>query len=151
MTEQAKVIIAGCGYIGRLLARELIHEDYSVTGLVRSSTGLQQCAELGIPCQQMDFDDPDALRNTQLMTTRQRIIYLAPPPGLGRVDTRIKHFLSRIEKQQPEKFVLISTTGVYGDCGGRWIDEQTPINPGVDRAWRRASAEQQAQGVLHDR
>jgi nucleoside-diphosphate-sugar epimerase len=40
---------------------------------------------------------------------------------------------------------LISTTGVYGDCKGAWIDESTPLNPTADRAFRRADAEQQVQ------
>ena len=36
---------------------------------------------------------------------------------------------------------MISTTGVYGDSKGKWIDENTPINPQADRAVRRVSAE----------
>ena len=41
----------------------------------------------------------------------------------------------------PVKLVLISTTGVYGDCNGDWIDESRPVNPQADRAHRRVSAE----------
>lgn len=43
---------------------------------------------------------------------------------------------------QPRRILYISTTGVYGDCGGEWVDETRPVNPGVDRAWRRWDAEQ---------
>jgi nucleoside-diphosphate-sugar epimerase len=38
--------------------------------------------------------------------------------------------------------VYISTTGVYGDCGGAWVDETWPARPAVDRARRRWDAEQ---------
>ena len=99
----------------------------------------------------MDFDNAVGLANEQLMITGRRIIYLAPPPRSGQLDTRIKNFLAAIKTQQPDKFVLISTTGVYGDCGGEWIDEQTPLNPTVDRARRRVDAEQQVQAFCEAR
>jgi nucleoside-diphosphate-sugar epimerase len=36
----------------------------------------------------------------------------------------------------------LSTTGVYGDRGGAWVDETTPPNPGAERTARRVAAEQ---------
>ncbi|SAL61935.1 NAD-dependent epimerase/dehydratase [Caballeronia cordobensis] len=41
------------------------------------------------------------------------------------------------------RFVYASTTGVYGDCGGAWIDETRPARPENERARRRVSAETQ--------
>jgi nucleoside-diphosphate-sugar epimerase len=38
--------------------------------------------------------------------------------------------------------VYLSTSGVYGDCGGAWVDETGPVRPQSDRAGRRADAEQ---------
>ncbi|SAK82146.1 NAD-dependent epimerase/dehydratase [Caballeronia ptereochthonis] len=43
----------------------------------------------------------------------------------------------------PLRFVYASTTGVYGDCGGAWIDETRPARPENERARRRVSAERQ--------
>ncbi len=43
----------------------------------------------------------------------------------------------------PLRFVYASTTGVYGDCGGAWIDETHVTAPANARAKRRVSAEQQ--------
>ncbi|WP_179401577.1 NAD-dependent epimerase/dehydratase family protein [Burkholderia guangdongensis] len=39
--------------------------------------------------------------------------------------------------------VYASTSGVYGDCGGAWVDETHPLCPANPRAFRRVSAEQQ--------
>lgn len=39
------------------------------------------------------------------------------------------------------RLVYGSTTGVYGDAGGAWIDETAPLRPATDRAMRRADAE----------
>jgi len=65
-----------------------------------------------------------------------------PPPSAGAKDTRLKRFLVNLAEQPPRRIVMISTTGVYGDSGGEWIDETAPIKPQADRAVRRVSAEQ---------
>ena len=44
-------------------------------------------------------------------------------------------------EQLPTRVVCISTSGVYGDCGGEWVTEETPINPQTSRAQRRVDAE----------
>ncbi|WP_074765323.1 sugar nucleotide-binding protein [Paraburkholderia fungorum] len=43
----------------------------------------------------------------------------------------------------PVRLVYASTTGVYGDCGGAWIDETRTVQPANGRAKRRVSAERQ--------
>ncbi|HEY9032706.1 MAG TPA: NAD-dependent epimerase/dehydratase family protein [Pseudomonadales bacterium] len=151
MSKQANIIIAGCGYIGKLLAAELLDLQHQVIGLVSSAASMQHCEARGIDCRQLDFDDLSSLQQALPDCQARRIIYLAPPPGAGQVDSRLQNFLTALGDSLPEKFVLISTTGVYGDCGGRWVDEQTPINPRVDRARRRADAERQAQALCQAR
>ena len=51
----------------------------------------------------------------------------APPPGKPGAQT---------------KLVYLSTTGVYGDCGGALVDETRPLHPATDRARRRLAAEE---------
>jgi nucleoside-diphosphate-sugar epimerase len=46
-------------------------------------------------------------------------------------------------RRRPLRFVYASTTGVYGDCNGAWVDETRPARPGNERARRRVSAETQ--------
>jgi nucleoside-diphosphate-sugar epimerase len=141
MTTDNRISIAGCGYIGKLLAQQLQKNKVPVTGFVSHDTSLAECEKRKIHCKALDFDHP--LESIDL--AGQRVIYLAPPPRTGRKDTRIMNFLRAIEEQAPEKFVLISTTGVYGDCQGNWVDESTPLQPAADRAFRRVDAEQQVQ------
>ena len=150
MNSKAKIVIAGCGYIGKLLAQQLLKSGYTVTGLVRSKVSQDECTQLGISSQQMDFDDLAMMQEKKLSLTGKRIIYLAPPPKSGQQDSRIKNFLQSIADQHPEKFVLISTTGVYGNCHGDWVDEATPVNPVADRALRRLDAERQCQAWCKD-
>jgi len=141
MPNKNKISITGCGHIGKLLAQQLLKKKISVTGYVSSESSMAECKNRNIPCEIIDLDNP--LPDINL--TGHRIIYLAPPPRSGKADTRITNYLHAVEKLKPEKFVLISTTGVYGDCKGAWIDETTALNPTADRAFRRADAERQVQ------
>lgn len=80
-------------------------------------------------------------------TLGQTIFYFAPPPPNGVLDTRMQSFLEGFTLSgQPTRIVYISTTGVYGNCSGNWIDETQLANPQVDRARRRRHAEQLLQG-----
>ena len=62
--------------------------------------------------------------------------------GQGSKDRRRTH---------PRRLVLISTSGVYGDCQGDWVDETRTPNPQTDRARRRLDAEHIAHAwATHD-
>jgi len=135
------ISIIGCGYIGKRLAQQLTQQDISVHGTVSTDHSLVECKRLDIDCELLDLDESQ----TTIEVSGRHIIYLAPPPRSGRSDTRMTNFLKAIERSPPARFVLISTTGVYGDCNGEWIDETRPLNPLADRAHRRADAEVQTQ------
>lgn len=141
MLNKAKITITGCGYIGKFLAQQLLTKKTSVKAYVRSDSSMAECKNKNIACEIIDLDKP----LTYINLTGHRVIYLAPPPRSGKTDSRISNFLHSIADYKPEKFVLISTTGVYGNCDGAWVNETTPINPGADRAFRRVDAEQQVQ------
>src|SRR5471032_3352213 len=51
------------------------------------------------------------------------LLYCAPPPNEGSTDPRIASLLAALEAGGilPRRFVYISTSGVYGDCGGDWV------------------------------
>ena len=82
------------------------------------------------------------------------MLHTAPPPGQGTTDTRTRSLLAALEAGGilPRRVVYIGTSGVYGDCGGAWVDENRPTNPQTPRAVRRADAERQllAWGEMHD-
>lgn len=141
MSKKSRVCIAGCGYIGKQLAQRLLHNDRDLLAYVSSNASLSDCNSKGISCESINLDHPQA----DINLSAHRLIYLVPPPSSGRFDTRMSHFLDAIDKHPPERFVLISTTGVYGNCEGQWIDETADLNPIADRAFRRVNAEQQVQ------
>jgi nucleoside-diphosphate-sugar epimerase len=141
--RQKDTLIIGCGYIGMRVARALQAQGHSVTGVVRSMASSQVLQENNITALQCDLDQQTLPAGS---TEGQYLFYFAPPPGFGDKDTRIQAFIEQFALTgQPQRIVYISTTGVYGDCYGEWVDETSPVKPQVDRAKRRWHAEQTLQ------
>ena len=87
-----------------------------------------------------DLDNLDSLHELPLKT--KVIYYFAPPPSEGCDEPRLTALLAALnEDALASRVVYISTSGVYGDCGGAWVTEEWPVNPRSDRARRRAVAE----------
>ncbi|HEY9198753.1 MAG TPA: SDR family oxidoreductase [Gammaproteobacteria bacterium] len=133
------VLIVGCGYVGQRLARQLVAEGCGVTGLVRSVASTQALAALGVAVVQADLDADAPL--PPLPAAGADVYYFAPPPAEGEDDPRLRRVLAALAAAPPRRIVYISTSGVYGDCAGAWVDESHPLNPTTPRARRRAAAE----------
>jgi nucleoside-diphosphate-sugar epimerase len=87
-----------------------------------------------------DLDRPPTL--SRIAGWADCVLHLAPPPDSGEADTRSAHLLAALEGGAlPGRFVYASTSGVYGDCAGAWVDEDRPPQPGTARGLRRLDAE----------
>jgi nucleoside-diphosphate-sugar epimerase len=134
------VLIIGCGDIGIRVARLEQARGRSVAGLARNAAGGERLRGFAIEPVPGDLDDTASL--AELPTAGKLIYYFAPPPGGGPWDTRMRNFCAALGPEQaPARVVYISTSGVYGDCGGAWVTEATPANPQTSRARRRLDAE----------
>lgn len=140
---QRGVLIIGCGDTGRRLAAAYRNEGRQVTGVVRSEGSVRALTAVGIRPIRCDLDAGDL---PSLPSGGTRVFYFAPPVDVGADDVRIERLLEHLELTGlPARFLYMSTTGVYGDCEGRWIDESEPLKPSTYRAQRRISAEQAVQ------
>lgn len=134
------IVIIGYGYVGGRLANAAQARGDSVSALVRNDAGAQRAAAAGLSVLRADLDAPSAL--TALDLRDSTVIYLAPPPTTGATDSRVRNLTAALPQDRaPHTLVYISTTAVYGDCGGAWIDETTPPRPTQDRGARRLDAE----------
>jgi nucleoside-diphosphate-sugar epimerase len=84
-----------------------------------------------------DLDSPDV---SLQLPEGCSILYTVPPLPGHEADVRLERLLAA-PGLAPPGFVYISTTGVYGDCGGELVDEARPVNPQNDRARLRVAAE----------
>jgi len=130
------IFIIGFGDIGRRVAQLELQTGSGVTALVRTPNQLQ-----GIRFVPGDLDQPETLKG--LPTRNSLLYYFAPPMPNGTTDQRMRNWLFGLTPGNlPHKVIYISTTGVYGDHSGAWVDETTPPRPNTARAKRRLDAEQ---------
>jgi nucleoside-diphosphate-sugar epimerase len=143
------ILIAGCGYVGERLARALAGR-YDLTALVRSAERASALQARGLRATAIDLDRVKAASSIPERLEQEAIVYLTPPPGGGESDLRLDRFL-QLASVPPKTFVYMSTTGVYGDTGGRTVDESRAAQPQTDRARRRVSAEEMTRVWCHER
>ncbi|WP_336134664.1 SDR family oxidoreductase [Natronomonas amylolytica] len=146
-----RVGILGCGYVGLALARQLA-DDHEVIGVRRSEAGLSAVAETGVEAVQADVTDADAL---DAVPDVDALVFAASSGGRGAeaarrvyVDglrTAIEAFGARDDS--PDRLVYTSSTGVYGDHDGDWVDEKTPLEPTTEKTTVLAEAERIAREV----
>jgi nucleoside-diphosphate-sugar epimerase len=130
-------MIVGCGDVGlRIVAR--VHRRFRLLALTSSPERVAALRAAGVVPIVGNLDDRASLR--RLRSLAPWLIHLAPPPNSGRTDPRTRHLLAALAGTAG-KLVYISTTGVYGDHGGAWIDETARLAPANERALRRIDAE----------
>lgn len=142
-----RLLIIGCGDVGQRLVA-LARARYRVYALTRDPAQCVALRALGVTPVIGDLDKPQSL--TTIAGIAHDIVHLAPPPSQGVNDTRTAHLIaalmnrrrkSNVQGSLPQHFIYISTSGVYGDCGGDVVPETRPAYPQTARALRRKDAE----------
>jgi len=134
-----RIFIVGCGDIGRRVARLWQARGATVSALARSEASAAALHAAGIEPLAGDLDRPATL----LAPPEPALVYyFAPPPAQGVEDPRMTAFLAALAARPPRRLIYLSTSGVYGDRGGAWVNEESPPRPQSDRARRRLAAEE---------
>ena len=135
-----RLLIVGCGDIGQRLARAM-RGRWRIYALSRSEQHHQILRALGVVPIVADLDRPETLE--RLAGLAHDVIHLVPPPRTGSCDTRTVNLVRALAKggSIPQRLVYMSTSGVYGDCGGAVVSESRPTTPMSARARRRVDAE----------
>jgi len=135
-----RILLVGCGDIALRTADMLRHKT-RLYGLTRRIDDAPRLRARGIVPIVADLDRFASLR--RLATAPFAVLHFAPPPGEGRDDPRTRNLIAALARARsiPQRFVYISTSGVYGDCAGARIDERRPRRAQTPRAQRRVRAE----------
>ena len=115
-----------------------------VLALTSSPERMPALRALGITPLLGNLDDAYSLQ--RLSGLAQRVLHLAPPPNDLDAqwwrDPRTQRLVQTLRKRSlPTALVYGSTSGVYGDCGGAWVNESRTVQPHTPRAQRRVDAE----------
>jgi nucleoside-diphosphate-sugar epimerase len=133
-----RLLIVGAGDIARRALPALVAR-YATTALVRGDPAA--LAGRGARVVAGDLDRPETLAP---LDAAEVVLHAAPPNEHGPHDERTRNLVAALAgaRMLPRRVVYLSTSGVYGDCGGAWVDELRPVHPQTDRARRRVDAEQ---------
>jgi nucleoside-diphosphate-sugar epimerase len=130
------LLVVGCGDVGmRLLP--LARARFRVFAVTSQPARHAELRAAGAVPLTADLDRPATL--ARLARLADFVVHLAPPPTQGALDRRTRNLVAILP--DTAKLVYVSTTGVYGDCGGALFDETRPPRPANPRALRRADAE----------
>lgn len=127
-----RVLIAGCGYVGSALAELLVADGHEVWGMRRNPAALPP----GVRPFAADLRDPATL--TDLPPALDAVAYTATADAgtdeayrAAYVDGP-RHLLRALaeQAQRPRRVLFTSSTSVYGQREGEWVDEDSPAEPG---------------------
>lgn len=156
-----RILIVGCGDVGLRVAR-LLRGRARIYGLIRTPERATALRAAGVVPLIGDLDDRASLN--RLTGLADAVLHLAPPPAEGQADPRTRRLIAALGRAsltrrgggyglkgyayrhgnkglRPRALLYISTSGVYGDCGGEWVEETRPVCPVNARAKRRVDAE----------
>lgn len=153
----------GLGFCATALAAELLGEGWRVAGTVRGEDKARRLRRQGIEAVVFDGGAATEALVAALAGSTHLLDSIPPPAPDGKESAGpraapleavapplalLTGEIVRLERLQWAGY--LSTTGVYGDRGGGWVDEATPPAPTLERARRRLAAEQ-AWLLLHER
>jgi len=127
----AKILIAGCGYVGSALAERLVAGPHEVWGLRRRPASMP----LGVQPIEADLAVARTLRD--LPPGLDFVVYAAGPSGRDDAHYRtayvegVKRLLEALDakRQSPRRIFFLSSTSVYGQTKGEWVDESSSTEP----------------------
>lgn len=125
------LVIFGLGYSGTAIARAAVAAGFTVTATSRDPGGVMAPADVDV----VGFDTVGPV-----LAHASHVLATAPPGEDG--DPVLHAYFSELQAARALIWAgYLSTTGVYGDRQGGWVDETTPVAPVASRAQRRVDAE----------
>ncbi len=139
----SNLLIAGCGYVGGALARVRVSRGDNVYGLRRNPVDLPS----GVVPISADLAVPRSLAD--LPPVIDVVVYAASPGGRDDAFYRttyvegLRNLLAafRAQGQKPHRIVFVSSTAVYGQTRGEWVDETSETEPSHFSGQRLLEAE----------
>jgi nucleoside-diphosphate-sugar epimerase len=125
-----RILLAGCGDLGGRVAQRLCARGDEVWALRRQPPAHDGS---GIHWLRGDLTDPASLRELPAGITR--LVYLPAPETRDKAAYRaifvdgLRHLLDALDGRKLAQVVFVSSSAVYGEHDGDWVDEATPAEP----------------------
>ncbi len=140
------LLIVGCGDVGLRLVKWLRAKHppsrLRILATYRTAGKAAEIRNAGATPMLLDLDSPSSVNTKRLRGLAHWMINLSPPPNdSAGTDPRSKSLLQALDGTPSPRWVYISTSGVYGDCQGAWVDETRPVAAKSARGARRVDGE----------
>jgi len=142
--EKKVLLVIGHGFTAAALSRRLVGEGWRVIGTTRDPEKVCELASLGVEPRIWPGDNI----NDSITDATHLLLSVAPDaagdPVLGALGDRI------MQNTKLDWVGYLSTTAVYGDHNGGWVNEDTPVTPTTDRGRLRVDAERAWQNLFQN-
>jgi nucleoside-diphosphate-sugar epimerase len=140
MTQKPHLFCFGLGYTAMALARALAAQGWRVTGTCRYAAHADTARQLGLEIVIFDRDHPIA-EFDRLLAGATHLLSSVPPDESGDPVLDVHGDAIAQAAAGLQWIGYLSTTGVYGDRQGDWVDESSALTPTGERGRRRLAAE----------
>ncbi|KAJ0704159.1 putative NAD(P)-binding domain superfamily [Helianthus annuus] len=138
-----RMFILGMGYVGEFVAQDLLNQGWVVSGTCTSAVKKEKLKKLGLDVHVFDANHPE-LEVVNILNQHTHLLVSIPPcKDIG--DPMLQHaelLRSKLNSDYLQWLCYLSTTSVYGDCGGAWVDENYQPKPQSELAKLRLAAEE---------
>ncbi len=155
MTQENRLFCFGygysCDYLGHALQEEQARGGlrWHISGTTRDMDKQEALRARGVDAHIFDYQHP--LNNPQAFLKGATHLLISTPPGDDGDPAFLMHADDILDLTSLQWVGYLSTTGVYGDRDGGWVDENSDITPNSQRGTRRAKAEAQWMSLCHAR
>ncbi|KAM1012414.1 hypothetical protein ACFX2C_042665 [Malus domestica] len=141
---QNRMFIAGMGFVGQRLGRELKNHGWDVSGTCTSINKKKKLEEeRSFQIYLFDANEPDVIILDAIKNHTHMVVSIPPVPGIGDPMLHYEQILRReLVGGNLQWLGYLSSTSVYGDTGGAWVDEDYIPNPESESGRLRLAAEE---------
>ena len=140
MSAAPSLFCFGLGYTASFFARALVAEGWHIAGTSRDAAACTRLAAEGFAMHLFAPDQPLAAPAVAALGSASHLLSSVPPDAVGDPVLAV-HGADIAALTQLRWVGYLSTTGVYGDRGGAWVDEGSAVTPSGERGRRRVAAE----------
>uniref|UniRef100_A0A0D3EM06 NAD-dependent epimerase/dehydratase domain-containing protein n=2 Tax=Oryza TaxID=4527 RepID=A0A0D3EM06_9ORYZ len=161
------MLVLGTGFVGRYVSQRLLAQGWRVSGTCTSPAKKTELEMLGMDASVFDatssrccffffllflFFVPSSLTNLRSLQDATHLLISIPPiPGIGDpLLSSHSNLQTTLSNSNLQWLCYLSSTSVYGDCGGAWVDEDHTVNPKTESVKLRYAAEKGWLNVIDD-
>jgi nucleoside-diphosphate-sugar epimerase len=127
-----RIAVIGCGYVGSAVGEALVEAGHDVVGTTTTARRLDELCTLGIRPEVVEVADVQRLH--RVLADREAIFLTIAPRQRGEGYREVylagvRHLLAAVKDTTVRRIIYTSSTRVYGQNDGSWVDESSTTAP----------------------